>query len=40
MQNIVLTSCGIINEDFKKKFYELISKDELKNKKVLYITTA
>ena len=40
MQNIVLTSCGITNEDFKNKLYELISKDELKNKKVLYITTA
>ena len=40
MRNIVLTSCGIIKNDFKNKFYELISKDELKNKKVLYITTA
>ena len=40
MQIIVLTSCGIINENFKKKFYELISKKKIKNKKVLYITTA
>ena len=30
MRNIVLTSCGIIKEDFKNK---------LKDKKVLYITT-
>lgn len=37
---IVLTSCGIINDDFKNKFYEIISKEELKNKKMLYITTA
>ena len=40
MRNIVLTSCGIIKEDFKSKLYEIISKEELKNKKVLYITTA
>ena len=40
MNNIVLTSCGIRNEEFKNKFYKIISKDELKNKKVLYITTA
>ena len=40
MNNIVLTSCGIRNEDFKNRFYEIVSKDELKNKKVLYITTA
>ena len=40
MNNIVLTSCGIRNEDFKNRFYEIISKEELSNKKVLYITTA
>lgn len=40
MNNIVLTSCGIRDEEFKNKFYEVIPKDELKNKKVLYITTA
>ena len=40
MNNIVLTSCGFRNEEFKNKFYKIISKDELKNKKVLYITTA
>ena len=40
MKNIVLTSCGIRNEDFKEKFYKLISKDDLYNAKLLYITTA
>ena len=40
MKNIILTSCGIRNEDFKNKFYEIIPKEELSNKKVLYITTA
>ena len=40
MNNIVLTSCGIRNEDFKDRFYRIISKEELKSKKVLYITTA
>ena len=40
MNNIILTSCGIRNEDFKNRFYKVISKSELKNKKVLYITTA
>ena len=40
MRNIVLTSCGIIKEEFKNKFYEIVPKGELKNKKVLYITTA
>ena len=35
-----MTSCGFRNEEFKNKFYKIISKDELKNKKVLYITTA
>ena len=40
MNNIVLTSCGFRNEEFKNKLYSIISKDELKNKKVLYITTA
>ena len=40
MNNIVLTSCGIRNEEFKNRFYKIIPKDELKTKKVLYITTA
>ena len=31
MKNIVLTSCGIINEEFKNEFYKIISKNELKN---------
>lgn len=37
---LVLTSCGIRNEEFKNRFYEIISKEDLKSKKVLYITTA
>ena len=40
MNNIVLTSCGIRNKDFKDRFYEIISKEELESKKILYITTA
>lgn len=40
MNNIILTSCGFRKEDLKNKFYKIISKEELKNKKVLYITTA
>ena len=40
MKNLILTSCGIRNEDFKNRFYEIVSKEELANKKVLYITTA
>lgn len=40
MKNIILTSCGIRNDDFKEKFYKIISKDKLSNLKVLYITTA
>ena len=40
MRNLILTSCGIISEEFKNSFYKSVSKDELKNKKVLYITTA
>ena len=40
MRRIVLTSCGIRNADFKEKFYKLISKDDLHNAKLLYITTA
>ena len=40
MNNIILTSCGIRNEDFKDRFYRIISKEEIKRKKVLYITTA
>ena len=40
MGNIILTSCGIINEKFKEQFYKIINKEEVKDKKVLYITTA
>ena len=40
MKRLVLTSCGVRNDDFKEKFYKLISKEELYNAKVLYITTA
>lgn len=40
MKNIILTSCGIIKEDFKNSFYKIINKDKLKYKKILYITTA
>ena len=40
MGNIVLTSCGIIDEDFKERFYGVVSKDDLANRKVVYITTA
>ena len=40
MNNIILTSCGIRNENFKDRFHRIISKEELKSKKVLYITTA
>ena len=40
MKNIVLTSCGFRNEDFKERFYKIISKEDLNNAKVLYITTA
>ena len=40
MKNIVLTSCGIIDEDFKNEFYNIVSREELSNIKVLYITTA
>ena len=40
MKNIILSSCGIINEKFKEQFYRIINKEEIKDKKVLYITTA
>ena len=40
MKNIVLTSCGLKDEEFKSKFYEIISKKDISNKKILYITTA
>ena len=40
MGNIVLTSCGIRNKDFKNDFYKIINRDDIGNKKVLYITTA
>ena len=38
-KKIVLTSCGIINQDLKKEFYKLLNK-EIEKVKVLYITTA
>ena len=40
MKNSILTSCGIIDEEFKNIFYRVINKVEIKEKKVLYITTA
>ena len=40
MGTIVATSCGIIDEDFRQEFYKILSKPELKEKKILYITTA
>ena len=40
MNNIILTSSGIRKESFKNKFYDIISKEKLKNIKVLYVTTA
>ena len=40
MNNIVLTSCRIVKESFKNKFYKIVAKEDLKRKKVLYITTA
>ena len=40
MKNIILTSCGIIDREFKEQFYRIINKEEIKDKKVLYITTA
>lgn len=40
MKKIILSSCGIRNEDFKERFYKLISKEDLYNSKVLYITSA
>ena len=39
MKNTFLTSCGIINNEIKKEFYKVITKD-VKDLKVLYITTA
>lgn len=38
-KKIVLTSCGIIDENLKQEFYKLLNK-EIENIKVLYITTA
>lgn len=38
-KKIVLTSCGIINENLKGEFYKLLNK-EIEKIKVLYITTA
>ena len=36
---IVLTSCGVINEDFKERFFALFSKP-VEDLRMLYITTA
>ena len=38
--NIVLTSCGIIDDDFKARFYAIASKERVGEMKLLYITTA
>ena len=38
-KKIVLTSCGILNENLKKEFYKLLNK-EIEKIKVLYITAA
>lgn len=40
MNNIILTSCGIRDASFKNKVYELLPKEKLNAKKVLYVTTA
>ena len=40
MRNVVLTSCGIINDDFKEKFYIILNGKDISTLKVLYITTA
>ena len=40
MNNIILTSSGVFGKEFKKKLYTIISKEDLKNKKLLYVTTA
>ena len=37
---VILTSCGIINDEQRNKFYKVISEEELASKKVLYVTTA
>lgn len=39
MKNIILTSCGIINDKLKSEFYSVINKD-IQDIKLLYITTA
>ena len=40
MKNIILTSCGIRDKNFKDVFYKVISKNDLTSKRILYITTA
>ena len=35
MKNIILTSCGIIDREFKEQFYRIINKEEIKDKKIL-----
>ena len=40
MENIFLTSCGIIDDSLKEKFYKRIPRDKVCELKVLYITTA
>ena len=37
---VILTSCGIINDEQRNKFYKVISEEDLASKKVLYVTTA
>lgn len=40
MTKIVLTSCGIVNEEFKERFHEILDNQDIYTSKVLYITTA
>ena len=37
---IVLTSCGIINNNLKEEFIKLLNNNSIENIKLLYITTA
>lgn len=39
MKKIVLTSCGIIDNELKSKFYNLLNKD-ISEIKLVYITIA
>lgn len=40
MNNIFITSCGVINENIKNAFYKKIGNHPIEQLKVLYITTA